>query len=475
MSLTPCHIAVSRKNDVFDPEPLPAPRGIAPVLAAMAALGPFSIDTYLPSFGDIGESLLATPLEVQQTLTAYLLPFAAMTLWHGAISDALGRRRVILVAVALFAVASAACMFVTRIEQLWLLRALQGMTAGAGMVICRAIVRDLYDGAPARRLIAQITMMFALAPAMAPVLGGWLQTWFGWRAVFALLVLLSGALWLACWKLLPETLPPHRRQSLRIGYLAKTYRQVLTSPAFLLICGALALNFVAFFIYVLSAPVFLVRHLGVPATGFLWLFGPAMSGLLLGAWLSGLVASRFSPARTIVAGYLVMGFAAACNIGLNLAAQPALPWSVLPLFGFTFGMSLAMPCLTLLALDLFPEQRGLAASCQSFVQAACNTLAAAVLAPALWATTLSLACGMAGLMLLGAVAVAVFYRRSVAGGLSGLLAVRLPGERDQAKRNQQAARHQAERGLIRCRIINAGAAGCGAQPVAVEHPADGRL
>jgi DHA1 family bicyclomycin/chloramphenicol resistance-like MFS transporter len=173
--------------------PAAAPRSLICLLAALAALGPFSIDTYLPSFHDIGTSLGATPLQVQQTLSAYLLPFALMTLWHGAISDALGRRRVILTTVALFALASAGCMFATRIEHLWLLRALQGMTAGAGIVICRAIVRDLYDGEAAQRLISQVTMMFALAPAIAPVLGGWLQSWFGWRSVFAFLVLSSVA------------------------------------------------------------------------------------------------------------------------------------------------------------------------------------------------------------------------------------------------------------------------------------------
>ncbi|WP_300449582.1 multidrug effflux MFS transporter [Accumulibacter sp.] len=387
-----------------------APRGIAFLLAALAALGPFSIDTYLPSFRDVGESLQATPVQVQQTLTAYLLPFALMSLWHGVISDALGRRRVVLVTVALFAVASTGCMMATRIEHLWLLRALQGMTGGAGIVICRAIVRDLYDGPSAQRVISQIMMMFALAPAVAPVVGGWLQSSFGWRSVFAFLGLASVALWLACWYLLPETLPRHRRQSLRFSYLTRSYREVLTSPAFLRVSGALALNFVAFFIYVLSAPVFLMHHLGVSATGFLWLFGPAMSGLVLGAWLSGHLAGKFSAGRTIVAGYLVMGLAATLNVGLNMSLPPALPWSVVPLFGFTLGMSLAMPSLTLQALDLFPEQRGLAASCQGFVQAVVNTIAAGLLAPLLWGSTLTLALGMSGLMLLGAFAMLVNQR-----------------------------------------------------------------
>jgi MFS family permease len=104
------------------------------------------------------------------------MSFAIMTLWHGAISDRFGRRKVILVALGLFALASAGCTLATRIEHLWFWRAMQGITAGAGMVVSRAIVRDLFDGAAAQRLMSQITMMFALAPAIAPVIGGWLQT-----------------------------------------------------------------------------------------------------------------------------------------------------------------------------------------------------------------------------------------------------------------------------------------------------------
>ena len=206
-----------------------SPRGMTILLAALSALGPFSIDTYLPSFQDIGASLNATPLEVQQTLTAYMLPFALMSLWHGAIADALGRRRVLLVSLALFALASAGCVFATQIEHLWILRALQGISAGAGIVVSRAIVRDLYDGPEAQRLMSHISMMFALAPAIAPVIGGRLQQWFGWHSVFVFLVAATFLVWFACWRLLPETLPPEKRQSLRPAYLGSTYWQVMTS------------------------------------------------------------------------------------------------------------------------------------------------------------------------------------------------------------------------------------------------------
>ena len=387
-------------------------RTFAILLAGMAALGPFSIDTYLPSFHEIGQDLGATPIQVQQTLSAYLLAFATMTLWHGALSDRFGRRRVILVALALFGVASVGCAFATSIEQLWVWRALQGVTAGAGMVITRAIVRDLFDGPPAQRLISQITMMFALAPVIAPLIGGWLHTWFGWRSIFAFLVALTVLLWIACWKLLPETLPPEKRQSLHPAYLGRAYWNVMTAPAFLLASGALSLNFSGFFVYVLSAPVFLMTHLGVSETGFLWLFGPAMGGLMLGSWLSGHLAGRRSPGATIRLGYGVMVAAALINLGVNLALPPGLPWSVAPLFVYTLGMSLAMPNLTLFALDPFPEKRGMAASCQTFMQSGFNGVVAALVAPAVWGSTLSLAGAMAGFLILGGLT-ALLYRRSV--------------------------------------------------------------
>lgn len=379
-------------------------RGIALLLASLSALGPFSIDTYLPSFPDIAEKLHATPIQVQQTLSAYLFAFAAMTLWHGAIADCFGRRRVILWALLLFGLASAGCLFAQTIQQLWFWRALQGMTAGAGIVISRAIVRDLFDGPAAQRLMSQITMMFALAPAIAPVIGGWLQQAFGWRSIFAFLVLSTAGLWFACFKQLPETLAPEKRQSLKPAYLGHTYWQVLSSPRFLLACAALSLNFSGFFIYVLSAPVFLMHHLGLPETAFLWLFGPAMSGLLCGSWVSGRLAGRRSPGFAVALGYGVMSTAALLNLAISLSLPPGLPWSVLPLFVYTIGMSIAMPSLTLFALDPFPAQRGLAASCQTFFQSGFNGLSAAVIAPLLWDSTRTLAGGMVLLMSAGLLA-----------------------------------------------------------------------
>src|SRR3954471_20281157 len=150
------------------------PQALALLLAALAMLGPFSVDTYLPAFPNIEATLDATPIEVQQTLTAYMFAFAFMMLWHGALSDAYGRRNVILVALCVFAVASLGCAAAHSIEYLWAFRMLQGVSAGAGVVIGRAIIRDLYADSRATRLLSLVTMIFSIAPAIAPILGGWI-------------------------------------------------------------------------------------------------------------------------------------------------------------------------------------------------------------------------------------------------------------------------------------------------------------
>ncbi len=387
-------------------KPVEHHRGLAALLACLSAVGPFSIDAYLPSMGEIGRVLHADPLAVQQTLTAYMVPFAIMTLWHGAISDALGRRRVILWGIVLFGLASVCCALAQNIRMLIVFRVLQGMTAGTGMVVGRAIVRDRFHGAEAQRVMSQITLTFALAPALAPVIGGWLEVAFGWRAVFVFLVLFCIGLLLLCHYVLDETLPPARRQPLHPGYLARSYWGVLTSVRFLALSLTSTLIFSGFFLYVTAAPVFLMRHLQVPVTGFLWLFGPATIGMALGAFTSGRVAGRFSPRRTLTLAFSLMAAAALGNVLINLLMAPRLPWAVLPIFFYVFGMSLAMPTLTLLTLDLFPAQRGLAASCLSFVQMAVSALNA-IAAPLVWGSTRSLALTSAAALAAGLVALLI--------------------------------------------------------------------
>ncbi len=185
---------------------------LAALLASLSMLGPFAVDAYLPAFPAIAQEFGASPIAVQQTLSAFLFAFAAMMLWHGALSDALGRRAVVLGGLAVYAVATLGCAIAGNIESLWLFRALQGLSAGTGLVVGRAIIRDAFHGPEAQRLMSQTTLVFGIAPALAPILGGALLNLLGWRSIFwVLLALVLGVLVWAALRL-PETLPPAARQ-----------------------------------------------------------------------------------------------------------------------------------------------------------------------------------------------------------------------------------------------------------------------
>jgi len=367
--------------------------GLATLLAALAMLGPFSIDTYLPAFPHIQSSLSATSLEVQQTLTAYMLSFAFMTLWHGALSDAFGRRNVILVALAIFAVASFGCASVHSIHYLWGFRILQGVSAGAGMVVGRAMIRDLYAGAPAERLLSMVTMIFSIAPAIAPILGGWIVGFMSWRAIFLLLFLYTILLWFACFKLLPESLPKDKRQEFSMEFLWLSYLKVFKSPLFHLKAGTVAFNFAGMFLYVSAAPAFITQHLKLSADQFGWQFVPSVAGIFLGALAANRLAGKLSVWKQVSIGFLFLIGASVFNVVFHFFSAPVLLWSVMPLFFYTFGMSLVAPGATLLVLDLFPTIRGIVASCQSALLTLLGAVVAGVAAPALDHSVLALALG----------------------------------------------------------------------------------
>jgi DHA1 family bicyclomycin/chloramphenicol resistance-like MFS transporter len=373
---------------------------LAILIAALAMLGPFSIDAYLPAFHAIGSEFGVPQIAVQQTLSVYLFAYAFMMLWHGALADALGRKPVVLASLAIYALATLGCAIAGNIETLWLFRALQGLCAGAGIVVGRAIIRDRFHGAEAQRLMSQITLVFGVAPAIAPVLGGVLLNVFGWRAVFWLLLALVIALLTWASKRLPETLPVSARQSLLPRHLWRNYVNVLRRPEFLLLGAIPALNFAAFFLYIAVAPSFLMDLLGVSSYGFAWLFVPMITGVMIGALISGRTAGMITPRRTIGLGYILMFIGVATDVGVAALVPPGVPWHVLPIMIYAMGSSVTMPSATLLLLDLFPTMRGLASSLQGFLQFVLAAVNAGTIAPILAGSLLSLALGMAGFTVL---------------------------------------------------------------------------
>ena len=377
-----------------------APRwALAVLLALLGMLGPFSIDTYLPAFSGIARSLDATPVQMQQTLSAYLFGFAFMSLFHGALSDSLGRRPVVLWGLAAFTLASLGCALSQSIGQLVFFRVMQGLSTGAGIVVARAVVRDMFAPSEAQRVMSQITLFFGIAPAVAPLIGGSLYVYLGWHSIFWFLTALGVALWLANYRLLPETLHLAHRQPLRVNNLLQGYWQLGLDPRFLLLALASSVPFNGMFLYVLSAPAFLGDILGLLPTQFFWFFVLNVSGIMLGAWLSGRLAGKVPPKKQIRYGFVVMLLSAVVNLGANLLFAPHAAWAMLPLAVFAIGWAMMVPVVTLLVLDLHPERRGMASSLQSFIAATANGVVAGLIAPLVMHSAVSLA--IASLAMLG--------------------------------------------------------------------------
>jgi MFS transporter, DHA1 family, multidrug resistance protein len=377
-----------------------APRwALAVLLAVLGMLGPFSIDTYIPAFSGIARALDATPVQMQQTLSAYLFGFAFMNLFHGALADSFGRRPVILWGIAVFAFASAGCALSQTVGQLVLFRGLQGLSTGAGIVVSRAVIRDMFPPAQAQQVMSQVTIYFGVAPAIAPIIGGWLLVHAGWHSIFWFLTGVGVVLWIANFRLLPETLHVTQRQPFNVRNLMRGYWELGASPRFLLLALASGIPFNGMFLYVLAAPAFLGEHLGLAPTQFFWFFLLTIAGIIGGAWVSGRLAGKITPKRQIRHGFLIMVLVSLANVAANFAFVPGAAWALLPIAVFSFGWALMVPVVTLLVLDLYPERRGLASSLQAVIGSTANGLVAGAVAPLVMHSTRALA--LTSLLMMG--------------------------------------------------------------------------
>jgi MFS transporter, DHA1 family, multidrug resistance protein len=377
-------------------------RRLALILGGLAMFGPFSIDTIFPAFPQMGAQLGADKLAMQQTISVYLLAYALTSVLHGPLSDAIGRRKVILGGLVVFTLASVGCALSMDLGTLLAFRALQGLSAGVGLIVGRAVIRDVLHGDDAQRLMSQVSMIFGIAPAIAPIIGGWILGWSAWPVIFWFLVAFSVALLLATWMFLPETHPPAARLPLKAMPLLRDYFAIFVNPRFQRLAAAATFNFGALFLYIASAPAFVVDMLKLNERQFGWFFVPMIGGMMLGAFVSGRAAGRVSGRRLTGVGFACCGIAAAVNITYNLLAPvPTIPWAVLPMTLNAFGIALVFPILTLAILDMYPRQRGSASSLQAFTGLVSNALIAGVLSPLLSHQSLHLALGASCFTLAG--------------------------------------------------------------------------
>jgi DHA1 family bicyclomycin/chloramphenicol resistance-like MFS transporter len=352
------------------------------IAALLAMIGPFSIDAYLPSFPDIEAEFDISRAMLSQSLAVYLLAFSISTLFWGPLADRFGRRLVILVSMALYTLGSIGCAVADSADTFMLLRVVQGLAASGGFIAGRAMIRDAHDAAAAHRAMSQVMLLFALAPAIAPVLGGWLHDQFGWRSVFWFLSIL-GALLILMGFFIRETLPREQRRSIHPASVLRVYAATIMHRRFPLLVLCLSLSFSGLFLYIAGAPTVIYDFLGLGSNDFGWLFIPIVGGLMLGASISGRLAHRWPAQQTISAGLLVMLVAASLNF-VSTNVTPAGIFTVIgPLVLYVTGLSLMMPAITVLALDCLPTHRGTAASMQGFIQTLTNSAVASIAVPLL--------------------------------------------------------------------------------------------
>jgi DHA1 family bicyclomycin/chloramphenicol resistance-like MFS transporter len=370
-------------------------RVLVVILAALSMLGALSIDAYLPALPTIAHDYGVPLAAAQQTLTIYIFAFGFMSLFYGTLSDSFGRRPVVLASLVLYLISSIGAAVAPSLAWLLFFRACQGLTAGAGSVVGPAMVADLFTGAEAQRILAYIWTVFGVAPAVAPILGGWLLASSGWHSIFYFIAAFTFVLLIACVIRLPESLPAARRQEFHPTVIVRNYLLVGSNYRFLAGSIGNALAFTGIMTYVACAPVYVLDILHLSVKQFGWVFVTFISGMSLGSAASGRYSDRFKPATTIRIGFAFMAVSSAVSLFYTALCEQHIPWAVIPLFFYGFGASFATPAMTILLLEMFPHIKGLPSSFQTFAFLMFFSFISGALAPLLYGSAFRLALAVA--------------------------------------------------------------------------------
>jgi MFS transporter, DHA1 family, multidrug resistance protein len=338
------------------------------ILGALIALGPLTIDMYLPSLPTITDELATTSPTVQLTLTGTLLGLALGQLIVGPVSDAFGRRLPLLVGTGVHVVASVLCVVAPNIAVLGGLRVLQGLGAAAGAVVAMAIVRDLYTGRPAATLLSRLILVMGAAPVIAPTLGGWLLAFTSWRGVFAALALFGLLLIpVAAWGL-PETLPVERRQTDGVLGTLRNYRALLHDGTFigLILVAGLAMS--ALLAYVAGSSFVFQEQFGLSQQQFGLAFGSGAIWLILATQLNPVLLRRFEPRQLLLAAVAAAFVFGLLLLAFALTATGGVFGVLMPLWLVLFSIGFALPNAPAVALSRHGETAGTAAAMLGAVQ-----------------------------------------------------------------------------------------------------------
>ena len=379
------------------------------LLALLTAVGPMSVDLYLPSLPELGRVFGASVPQVQLTLSGYLLCFAIGQIVFGPISDHVGRKPVLLAALSLYVAVCLSCMFATSIEMLIALRCLQALGVAGAPVLARAIVRDLYQGVRAGRELARMGSITALAPVVAPSLGGVLQATFGWRASFLGMAALGLCAIILVVRLLPETMKQPPKHPMSLLSIIRGYGTFLRHRTFRIYLAIVSASYGGLFAWISGSSFVLQDLYGLSPLLFGLVFAAATLGYGLGTLLAARLVVRIGIDRTIVCGGVAIavgGLAMAAAIALGATSPAAL---AVPMALYLCGLGLAMPQSMAGALMPFPERAGAASSLLGFLQQATASAIGIVVGQMLGSSALPLAAIIAAMGVL-ALALALFRR-----------------------------------------------------------------
>ncbi|MEQ8355602.1 MAG: multidrug effflux MFS transporter [Kiloniellaceae bacterium] len=338
------------------------------LLTAMVALGPISTDLYLPSLPAIGAGFGVSAAEVQLTLSVFLAGFAFSQLVYGPLSDRFGRRPVILGGLALYLAATAACALASDIELLILARFLQAVGACVGPVLGRAVVRDIYGRDRAARMLSYMGMAMALAPAFGPILGGFLEIWFGWRANFVALAAFAAVTLAGALLILPETNQRKNPDATRPGRLLGAYVSLLGHRSYLGYVLVVACAYSGIFSFISGSSFVLIGLLGLSPEVYGFCFAAIVVGYMAGAFLSGRLTTRAGLERMVQLGTAVQVFGGLAGLGIFLLGVVTVAGIVLPVAVFMAGTGIVMPNAQAGAIGPFPRMAGSASALLGFFQ-----------------------------------------------------------------------------------------------------------
>jgi MFS transporter, DHA1 family, multidrug resistance protein len=356
--------------------PAPSRRRVVLVLGALIALGPATIDMYLPALPTIGDDLSATPAQVQLTLTGTLVGLGLGQLVLGPVSDAVGRRLPVLVGTAVHVLASLLCMVAPNVAVLGGLRLVQGLSAAAAAVVATAVVRDLYSGNTAAVVLSRLMLVLGAAPVLAPTVGGELLRLTDWRGVFGALAVLGALMLLMAAKALPETLPPSRRRTGGVVGTARAYRGLLRDRSYVGLVLVAGTAMAALFAYVSGSAFVLQEQYGLSEQQFGFVFGAGAVGLIAATQFNVRLLRRWSPSQILITA---LGFGAVSGLVMLLFAATGFGGIVgllVPLWLVLASAGLAFPNAPALALSRHGEAAGTAAALLGAVQFGVGALAA---------------------------------------------------------------------------------------------------